>query len=154
MKLEPSKSVTQLLGALRRVCAGLPGAEEYVMVHHPAFRVGKKPFAIAGMEEATRGATLSVNLGPEAQADLLGDERFSRTPYIGQHGWVTIARAELRAGELDALVAESYRRVAGKRNLAALEGSGERVAAEQQRGRGRRASAPGTGRSGARGPRR
>lgn len=46
MKTDSSKGTTELLGLLRRLCAKLPGAEEYVMVHHPAFRVGKKPFAI------------------------------------------------------------------------------------------------------------
>jgi hypothetical protein len=66
------------------------------MVHHPAFRVGKKPFAIAGMEEADKGATVSVNLGRDAQAALLDDERFTRTPYIGLRS--RAAPAALRAG--------------------------------------------------------
>ena len=119
MKTDSSKGVLLLLGTLRKVCATLPGAEEYVMVHHPAFRVGKKPFAIAGMEQATRGATLSINLGPDAQQQLLDDARFSRTPYIGRHGWVTIAHQELKKGELETLVTESFRRVASRKQLAA-----------------------------------
>ncbi len=118
MKTDSSKGVLLLLGTLRKVCATLPGAEEYVMVHHPAFRVGKKPFAIAGMEQATRGATLSINLGPDAQQQLLDDARFSRTPYIGRHGWVTIAHQELKKGELETLVTESFRRVASRKQLA------------------------------------
>jgi predicted DNA-binding protein (MmcQ/YjbR family) len=128
MKTDSSKAVNDLLVTLRRVCATLPAAEEYVMVHHPAFRVGKKPFAIAGMEEATRGATLSINLGRDAQQHLLDDARFTRTPYIGQHGWVTIEHRRLKKGELETLVVESFRRVANKKQLAALdEGSGKRV---------------------------
>lgn len=91
------------------------------MVHHPAFRVGKKPFAIAGMDEDTVGPTVSVNLGPEVQGHLLGDERFSKTPYIGQHGWVTIRFKSLSEAELSALVVESYRRIAGKKLLAQLD---------------------------------
>lgn len=106
------------IDALRRLSAALPGAEEYVMVHHPAFRVAKKPFAIYGMDEAEKGPTLSINLGRDAQSELLSDQRFARTPYIGQHGWVTIAYAELRKGELDELVTESWRRVASKKQLA------------------------------------
>ena len=90
------------------------------MVHHPAFRVGKKPFVIVGMEEASKGATVSVNLGREAQVALLDDERFSRTPYIGQHGWVTVASERLSEGELESLVLDSWRRVAGKKRLAQL----------------------------------
>jgi len=119
MRTDDSKAIRELLVPLRRICTALPAAEEYVMVHHPAFRVGKKPFAVAGMEEATKGATVSVNLGRDAQHGLLADARFSRTPYIGQHGWVTVPSAELRAGELDALVVESWRRVASKKQLAA-----------------------------------
>lgn len=122
VKTDPSKAVLTLLTLLRKVCAELPGAEEYVMVHHPAFRVGKKPFAIAGMEEATKGATLSINLGREAQPQLLDDDRFSRTPYIGQHGWVTIVYETLRKGELKVLVTDSYRRIAGAKQLVLLDG--------------------------------
>ncbi|HEX5657359.1 MAG TPA: MmcQ/YjbR family DNA-binding protein [Polyangiales bacterium] len=111
------------LGQLRKLCAGLPGAEEYVMVHHPAFRVGKKPFLIAGMNEHDAGATLSVNLGRDAQDALLEDARFTRTPYIGQHGWVTVAHAKVGAKELAELVRDSWRRVATRKHLASLEGS-------------------------------
>jgi hypothetical protein len=123
MRVDDSKAIRALLVPLRRICAALPAAEEYVMVHHPAFRVGKKPFAIAGMEEATKGATVSINLGRDAQDALLADARFSRTPYIGQHGWVTVPSAALKAGELDALVVDSWRRVASKKQLAAWDGS-------------------------------
>ena len=123
MKIDDSEAVRKLVAALERVCARLPGAEQYVMVHHPAFRVGKKPFAIAGMNEAREGATLSVNLGKEAQHGLLADARFTRTPYIGQHGWVTIAQRSLRKSELEALVVESWRRVATKKQLAEHAGA-------------------------------
>lgn len=122
MIVDDSPAVRALLLVLRRICATLPGAEEYVMVHHPAFRVGKKPFAIAGMESATKGATVSINLGHEMQHQLLDDARFTRTPYIGQHGWVTIAKKDLGEDELRALVIGSYRRVANKRQLAELDG--------------------------------
>lgn len=115
-----AKSDGELM-ALRSLCTRLPGAEEYVMVHHPAFRVGKKPFLIAGMNEHERGATLSVNLGREAQDALLEDGRFTRTPYIGQHGWVTIAQADVAARELSELVRDSYRRVATRKQLAELD---------------------------------
>jgi len=118
----PKKSdpLEAALASLRRLAAALPGAEEYVMVHHPAFRVGKKPFAIVGMDQS---ATLSINLGPEAQLDLLTDKRFTRTHYIGQHGWVTVDYARLKAGEVASLVEGSWQRIAGKRHLAAHAGA-------------------------------
>jgi predicted DNA-binding protein (MmcQ/YjbR family) len=108
------------LRALRDISRTLPGAEEYVMVHHPAFRVGKKPFAIAGMESEV---TVSINLGPEAQGHLLSDDRFTKTRYIGQHGWVTVDFDALSKPELIALVTDSYRRIAGKKLLTQLDGS-------------------------------
>jgi predicted DNA-binding protein (MmcQ/YjbR family) len=131
MQVDASKSVRELLAILRRLCATLPDAEEYVMVHHPAFRVGKKPFVIAGMEEATKGATISVNLGRDMQPQLLDDPRFARTPYIGQHGWVTVAQPRLRKGELDMLVTDSFRRVASRKQLAALDGAPAKAAREK-----------------------
>lgn len=109
----------EVLTALRAITGTLPGAEEYVMVHHPAFRVGKKPFAVAGMNQ---GATLSINLGKDAQAELLGDARFVRTPYMAHHGWVTVALADLAPAEVETLVTESWRRVARKADLRAFEG--------------------------------
>lgn len=138
-------SLDAALSTLRKLAAALPGAEEYVMVHHPAFRVGKKPFAIVGMD---RAPTVSINLGPEAQADLLTDERFSRTHYIGQHGWVTVDYGRLRAGEVASLVEGSWQRVAGKKHLAAHAGPGalarEEAAPHVQR---KKASAAGTARA-------
>ncbi|MDB4976471.1 MAG: hypothetical protein JWN48_4812 [Myxococcaceae bacterium] len=121
MKTEDSDALRALLTALRRVCTALPDAEEYVMVHHPAFRVRKKPFVIAGMQESERGATVSVNLGPELQHQLLDDARFSKTPYLGRHGWVTIAQQALARGELETLVVESFRRVASEKQRARLK---------------------------------
>lgn len=115
--------VPVVMAALRPLCAKLPAAEEYVMVHHPAFRVGKKPFVIAGMRTDDRAETLTVNLGRDMQEQLLEDARFTRTPYIGQHGWVTIAHDDVRKGELAALVIGSYRRIANTKQLALLEGA-------------------------------
>lgn len=132
MKVDASQASRALVTTLRRVCAGFLGAEEYVMVHHPAFRVGKKPFAIVGMEEHDKGATLSVNLGRDVQHELLSDARFTRTPYIGQHGWVTIPSERLRKGELEMLLTESYRRVANKTQRAALDAKAPPKSARQK----------------------
>ncbi|MEW6279144.1 MAG: MmcQ/YjbR family DNA-binding protein [Candidatus Eremiobacterota bacterium] len=109
----------ELLSGLRSLCQELPQAEEYVMVHHPAFRAGKKPFVVVGMNS---GPTLSVNLGLVEQAELLQDDpRFSRTPYIGQHGWVSMAYADTDWEEITGLVTASYRRVATRRMLRELD---------------------------------
>ena len=101
---------------LRQLCAGLPGAEEYTMVHHPAFRVRKKPFVIVGLK-----GDLAVNLGRMEQAELLRDPRFTRTPYIGQHGWVTLSLDGADWSEITELVTDSWRRVATKKQLQELK---------------------------------
>ncbi len=122
-------STDALMKTLRLQCAQLPGAEEYVMVHHPAFRVGKKPFVIAGMaSKDDPAATLSINLGPMMQGELLDDERFARTPYIGQHGWVTVRAKDTTPLELQRLVEESWRRIAGAKHLRAKDGAAPSLA--------------------------
>lgn len=121
MRTDDSPEVRALVAALRALCGKLPDSEEYVMVHHPAFRVGKKPFVIAGMQHEGSSATVSINLGRDMQHQLLDDQRFQKTPYIGQHGWVTVAYDDLKKGELDVLVRESFRRVANKKQLAQLD---------------------------------
>jgi predicted DNA-binding protein (MmcQ/YjbR family) len=117
----------RVVSALVKACKALPGAEQYVMVHHPAFRVGKKPFAVAGMQVAGRTDTVSVNLGREAQFELLSDARFQKTPYLHQHGWVTIAFDDLAPDELSALVVDSWRRIASKKQLAQRDGAAQGV---------------------------
>lgn len=123
MQRDDSPRLRAVVATLRKISSPLPDAEEYVMVHHPAFRVGKKPFVIAGMQHDGEDATVAVNLGRDMQHQLLDDGRFSRTPYIGQHGWVTVLVDELRNGELEALVVDSFRRVANQKQLARMHGA-------------------------------
>ncbi|HEY9722072.1 MAG TPA: MmcQ/YjbR family DNA-binding protein, partial [Oscillatoriaceae cyanobacterium] len=105
---------------LRGISAELPSAEEYVMVHHPAFRAGKKPYAIAGSDAGA--PTLSIKVDLMDQPLYLRDSRFSITHYIGHHGWITMRLADgLDAEEIGRLVVASYRRVAGKKMLKALD---------------------------------
>ena len=131
----PNPKPDSTLALLQRVCAKLPGAEQYVMVHHPAFRVGKKPFAVLGMQIDAEDDTVSVNLGREAQDQLLEDPRFHKTPYLHQHGWVTIATRSLRAGELEALTRESWQRIASRKLLAQMghDGAPEAAGAGRKR---------------------
>ena len=52
-----------LLDVLRNVCTKLPGAEEYVMVHHPAFRVGKRRVCLLfSRGDALRGDRVTVRV--------------------------------------------------------------------------------------------
>lgn len=108
---------------LSALCHDLPEAEAYEMHGHPSFRVGKKPFVIcSGNHPGDHPNTMSINLGLMDQGLYLEDPRFSRTHYIGQHGWITIDLAALRGPEeVRHLVVGSYRRIAPKRALKVLD---------------------------------
>ena len=95
-------------------CAGLPGAEAYIMVHHPAYRVKKKPFLIIGVDGDEPG--MSIKVSKEWQPVVLeNDQRFRKTPYIGQHGWITLDLGKPHTWEeIERFVQQSYEGVAPK----------------------------------------
>lgn len=108
---------------LDALCRSLPEVEAYTMAFdppHPAYRAGKKPFLIVGTDPAE--PSLSVKLPLHDQPLYLEDPRIMRSRYIGQHGWVTL---QLSMGfawsEVERLVTLSYRHVALKRMLKALD---------------------------------
>ncbi|MGH7474930.1 MAG: MmcQ/YjbR family DNA-binding protein [Longimicrobiales bacterium] len=105
----------RLLAALRQVCGRLPEATEVIDgFGHTSFRVGKKSFVIAGMGED--GMAVSIKADPLTQAALIRRGPFYRTPYIGQHGWVSIADPLSHDwAEVEELIVDGYRRAAPKR---------------------------------------
>ncbi|HXZ12991.1 MAG TPA: MmcQ/YjbR family DNA-binding protein [Candidatus Sulfotelmatobacter sp.] len=112
----------EILEKLRKVCLALPDTEECVSFGHPAFRVRGKIFAV--LEEYKGELGICVKVGKELQGIFLNDSRFFRTPYIGQHGWVTLRvhAARLNWKEIadlvkasSILVAPQARTEAGKR---------------------------------------
>ncbi len=108
-------SEAEILKKLRKVCLGLPGAEETVTFGHPTFKLrGGKIFAV--LEEYKGELGICVNVGKLLQGIFLDDPRFFRTPYIGQHGWVTLRvyAARLNWKEIRELVKGSYLLVAPK----------------------------------------
>jgi predicted DNA-binding protein (MmcQ/YjbR family) len=102
-------SEAEILKKLRKVCLRLPEAEETVSFGHPTFRVrGGKIFAV--LEEYIGELGICVNVGKLLQGIFLDDPRFFRTPYIGQHGWVTLRvyAARLNWKEIRELTKGSY----------------------------------------------
>ena len=111
-----------LLTRTRALCQDLPEAEEYLMHDHPSFRAGKKCFVILGDGANSGEVTMSITVDLMDQPLYLEDPRFSRTHYIGQHGWVTMHLSRGFAWEeLAHRVVQSYRRAATKRALKALD---------------------------------
>jgi predicted DNA-binding protein (MmcQ/YjbR family) len=115
----------KVLQRLRRICLSFPEAWEGVSFGHPTFRAGKKTFAVF---EKYRGEdTVCFKASLADQTLLVLDPRFFVAPYVGKHGWTS-----MRVGsgvdwrELEDVVRESYRLVATKRMLAALEAGAAR----------------------------
>lgn len=104
----------RLLAELRRVTARLPEVDEVVDgFGHATFKVRKKSFVIAGMGED--GVSVSIKSDPTTQSYLIRHGPYYRTPYIGQHGWISVADplAQDRA-ELEELIMDGYRLAAPK----------------------------------------
>jgi predicted DNA-binding protein (MmcQ/YjbR family) len=102
-------SEAEILKKLRKACLALPDAEETVSFSHPTFRVRSgKIFAVLETYKGELG--ICVNAGKLMQGVFLDDPRFFRTPYIGQHGWVTLRvhAARLNWKEISELVKGSY----------------------------------------------
>jgi predicted DNA-binding protein (MmcQ/YjbR family) len=104
-----------LLAALRKACKQLPEVEEVIDgFGHTSFRVRSKSFIIAGMGE--QGEAISIKADPITQAALIKRGPYYRTPYIGQHGWISVENP-LRQdwAEIEELIVDGYRLAAPKR---------------------------------------
>ena len=105
----------RLLVALRKVCARLAEAADHVHgFGHTTFRVGKHSFVIAGMGED--GTSISIKADRVNQGILIARGPYYRTPYIGQHGWVSVDRPlEQDWKEIEQLIGDAYQLAAPKR---------------------------------------
>jgi len=107
---------------LREICRRLPEVRETVKWGHPTFEAGKKMFAVLDQYHGRRCIAFRAEL--DCVDELLTDERFFAAPYAARQGWVCLyADGRLNWTEVEKLVVASYRLVALKRMLAALEGS-------------------------------
>lgn len=104
----------RLLVGVRRITSRLPEVEEVVDgFGHATFKVRKKSFVIAGMGED--GVSVSIKSDPTTQSFLIRRPPYYRTPYIGQHGWVSVADPLAQdPAELEELIVDGYRLAAPK----------------------------------------
>jgi predicted DNA-binding protein (MmcQ/YjbR family) len=92
---------------------------------HMTFRAGKKSFVIIG-EGETRGGSMAIKSDPVNQDALIRTGRFTRTPYIGQHGWVSVESGKkLDWSELEPLIADAYESVAPKKKVGRADSAPE-----------------------------
>lgn len=110
-----------LVVRLRASCLRYPEAAEVESWGRPTFRAGKKIFAVVG---SSMDVPLSMVFKPDPEDDpaLRQDPRLYVPPYFGPSGWLAI-RLEMVEDwrEIEELVDASYRQVALKRQLAALD---------------------------------
>jgi predicted DNA-binding protein (MmcQ/YjbR family) len=113
-------NTSPVLARLRKICLGLPEVRETVKWGHPTFEAGKKIFAVLDRYEGRPCIAFRAPL--ETVDELLADERFTEAPYAARFGWVCLnIDARLDWAEIERLVQGSYRLVALKRMLVALD---------------------------------
>jgi predicted DNA-binding protein (MmcQ/YjbR family) len=110
------------LNELREVCLALPETAEVEAWGRPTFRAGKKIFAVFNGDDDHAHA-LTFKPEPDERPALLQDKRFYSPPYFGPGGWLSLDFDTTRVdwGEVAELVESSYRQVALKRMLKALD---------------------------------
>ncbi len=113
-----------LLSVLRQECLNLPEVRETVKWGHPTFEAGKKMFAVLDHYEGE--SCVAFRAMPAEREALLADARFFEAPYAGRHGWICLrADSQIDRSEFVNLLRKSYRLVALKRMLSALDGPGK-----------------------------
>ena len=104
----------KILTKLREICLSLPKTSETTTFGHPTFQVATKTFTVLEIYKGT--LSISVKVGKNMQPVFLEDSRFYRTPYVGQHGWVSLrANTKLDWNEIGELVRGSYELVHNKK---------------------------------------
>ena len=113
------------LADVRRLALALPEAVETISHGRPTFWAGARNKTFATYSRtATSPAVLVVKPEPGERDALLADPRFLVPPYVGASGWLGL---DLVAGPVDLdevaeLLDASYRQVALRRQLRALDG--------------------------------
>jgi hypothetical protein len=110
------------LARLRAVCGRFPESVEVEAWGRPTFRAGKKIFAVFQSEADRARYAVIFRPDDDERPALLEDPRFYVPPYFGPSGWLGLVfSADVDWQEVDELMESSYRRVALKRMLKALD---------------------------------
>ncbi len=115
--MTPALSTTQRVRAL---CLSFPETSEHSSWGHPNFRAGKKTFA--ALERVQGRPSIAFRLDPDEVTKLAARKHFFATPY-GRGLWVSVwADAAVEWRVVADLLQRSYRQVALKRMITALDG--------------------------------
>ena len=119
-----AKKGSATLDRLRTLCLAYPEASEAPSWGHPNFKAGKKVFV--AFEHINERPSIAFRLEPKDVGRLLMRKQFFETPY-GRGQWVSVwADSELDWKAVADLVDRSYRVVALKRMVTALDGAAPR----------------------------
>jgi predicted DNA-binding protein (MmcQ/YjbR family) len=117
-----AKKTDSALERLRKLCLAYPATSETASWGHPNFTAGKKTFV--AFEPVKGRPSIAFRLEPSEVERLLTRKQFFVTPY-GRRQWVSLwADATIDWQAVTDLVDRSYRLVAEKRMIAALNGTG------------------------------
>jgi predicted DNA-binding protein (MmcQ/YjbR family) len=116
-----AKKTAAALEKLRKLCLAYPATSETASWGHPNFKAGTKTFV--AFELVKGRPSIAFRLEPSDVERLLTRRPFFVTPY-GRGQWVSLwADGVLDWKAVTDLVDRSYRLVAQKRMIAALDGS-------------------------------
>jgi predicted DNA-binding protein (MmcQ/YjbR family) len=97
------------LERVRAICLELPGTVETTSFGHPAWKARRKAFAVFEKYRGDWSIALKADPG-EQHALIETDARFYRTPYVGQHGWVSFKlQGRIPWSRLRGLLREAHR---------------------------------------------
>ena len=120
-----AKKAAATLDRLRALCLAYPATSEASSWGHPNFKAGKKVFV--AFEQVKGRASIAFRLVPSDVERLLMRRQFFVTPY-GRGQWVSLwADGAVDWKAVTDLVDRSYRVVAQKRMIAALDAPARRV---------------------------
>ena len=114
------------LGKLRKVALALPEATEVEAWGRPTFRAGTTKMFARFVHQDGHGFAVAFKPDPEDRPALVADDRrFYSPPYLGASGWLALDldAAPVDWDEVAELLEASYRQVALKRMLKALDGA-------------------------------
>jgi predicted DNA-binding protein (MmcQ/YjbR family) len=98
-----------MLEQVRAICGRFPESADLVDGHgHTTFKVKDKSYIMM------RDGVIHFKSTRENQEMLLQDDRYFKTPYIGQHGWIGM-RDPVNWSEIADLLEEAYLLAAPKR---------------------------------------
>jgi len=118
-----SKQAQAVLDRLDRLTKHLPEVTvERDGFGHSVLKAGKRAFVLVGEGDGETPG-LHIKTDPVTQDLLVRGGDFERTPYLGQHGWVTAwgKAANLPWKKIEGLVEDAWRAVAPKRLVKKLD---------------------------------